>query len=186
MLFRSMGNGPGGVRTYDDLFEEHPRLHGGFVWEWRDHGLLARGVDGTDYYAYGGDFGEVVHDGNFVMDGMVLPDGTATPGLAEWSAVNAPVRLECRGSTLTVRNRQHSATTAGLRFVGVREVDGVPGREVRIDAMPIEAGETGPVALPAELLDPAESGETWLTVRAELAHDTAWAPAGHEIGRAHV
>ena len=180
----AMGNGPGGVRTYDDLFEEHPRLHGGFVWEWRDHGLLARTADGaTDYFAYGGDFGEVVHDGNFVMDGMVLPDGTATPGLAEWSAVNAPVRLDCSGATLTVRNRQHSATTAGLRYVGVREVDGVPDAPVRIDALPVEAGETGRVALPGALLEPAPTGETWLTVRAELAEDTAWAPAGHVVAR---
>ena len=184
----AMGNGPGGVRAYDDLFESHPRLHGGFVWEWRDHGLLARTVtqDGssTEFYAYGGDFGEVVHDGNFVMDGMVLPDGTATPGLAEWSAVNAPVRLECRGSTLHVRNRQHSATTAGLRFVGVREVDGIPGPEVRIDALPVEAGETGHLALPPALLEPSATGETWLTVRAELASDTAWASAGHVVARA--
>ena len=182
----AMGNGPGGIRTYDDLFEEHPRLHGGFVWEWRDHGLLAHAADGTPFYAYGGDFGEVVHDGNFVMDGMVLPDGTATPGLAEWAAVNAPVRLECHGSTLTVRNRQHSATTSGLRFVAVREVDGRPEGEVRIDAMPIEAGETGRLALPAALLAPAETGETWLTVRAELAHDTAWAAAGHVVARAQL
>ena len=190
----AMGNGPGGVRAYDDLFEEHPRLHGGFVWEWRDHGLLAHaaGQDGTstEFYAYGGDFGEVVHDGNFVMDGMVLPDGTPTPGLAEWSAVNAPVRLECVGSTLHVRNRQHSATTAGLRFVAVREVDGHAGPEVRIDAMPVEAGGTGHLALPGALLEPAvpeESGqrvETWLTVRAELAADTVWAPAGHVVARA--
>ncbi|GAA3573962.1 glycoside hydrolase family 2 TIM barrel-domain containing protein [Microlunatus spumicola] len=180
----AMGNGPGGVRTYDDLFEAHPRLHGGFVWEWRDHGLLARAADGTEFYAYGGDFGEVVHDGNFVMDGMVLPDGTPTPGLAEWSAVNAPVRLECVGSTLLVRNRQHSASTDGLRFVAVREVDGVPGAPVRIDAMPVEAGETGRLALPTALLEPAGTGETWLQVRAELAHDTPWAPAGHVVARA--
>ncbi|MGI3781005.1 MAG: glycoside hydrolase family 2 TIM barrel-domain containing protein [Janthinobacterium lividum] len=183
----AMGNGPGGVRTYDDLFEEHPRLHGGFVWEWRDHGLLARAADpdgsSTEFYAYGGDFGEVVHDGSFVMDGMVLPDGTATPGLAEWSAVNAAVRLECRGSTLLVRNRQHSATTAGLRFVAVREVDGHAGPDVRIDAMPVEAGETGQLALPSDLLEPAATGETWLTVRAELARDTPWAPSGHVVAR---
>ncbi|HEY0238560.1 MAG TPA: glycoside hydrolase family 2 TIM barrel-domain containing protein, partial [Friedmanniella sp.] len=183
----AMGNGPGGIRTYDDLFEAHPRLHGGFVWEWRDHGLLAHAANpaggSTEFYAYGGDFGEVVHDGNFVMDGMVLPDGTATPGLAEWSAVNAPVRLECVGSTLLVRNRQHSATTAGLRLVGVLEVDGHAGLPVRIDAMPVEAGETGRLALPSALLEPSDAGETWLTVRAELAVDTVWAPAGHVVAR---
>ena len=61
------------------------------MWEWRDHGLLTHAADGTPYFGYGGDFGEVVHDGNFVMDGMVLPDDTPTPGLAEFAAVSQPM-----------------------------------------------------------------------------------------------
>ena len=80
--------------------------------------------DGTPYYAYGGDFGEVVHDGNFVMDGMVLPDDTPTPGLAEFAAVNAPVVLAVDAGSLTVTNRYHSVDTAHLRFVAVVEDDG--------------------------------------------------------------
>ena len=51
-------------------------LHGGFVWEWRDHGILTATADGPPFHAYGGDFGEVFHDGSFVCDGMVLADGT--------------------------------------------------------------------------------------------------------------
>jgi beta-galactosidase len=66
----AMGNGPGALDQYEALVHEHPRLHGGFVWEWRDHGILTTTPDGAPYYAYGGDFGEVIHDGNFVMDGM--------------------------------------------------------------------------------------------------------------------
>ena len=89
----AMGNGPGALDTYDAQVDASPRHHGGFVWEWRDHGILTRTADGTPFFAYGGDFGEVVHDGNFVMDGMVLPDDTPTPGLAEFAAVNAPVVL---------------------------------------------------------------------------------------------
>ena len=88
-----MGNGPGALDTYDAQVDASPRHHGGFVWEWRDHGILAHTADGIPFFAYGGDFGEVVHDGNFVMDGMVLPDDTPTPGLAEFAAVNAPVTL---------------------------------------------------------------------------------------------
>ena len=70
----AMGNGPGALAEYDALTTHYRRLHGGFVWEWRDHGLSTRTADGVEFYAYGGDFGEVLHDGNFVMDGMVLPD----------------------------------------------------------------------------------------------------------------
>ncbi|WIB11715.1 glycoside hydrolase family 2 TIM barrel-domain containing protein [Curtobacterium sp. MCPF17_052] len=76
----AMGNGPGQIAEYEALVDRYPRLHGGFVWEWRDHGLLAHTDDGTPYHAYGGDFHEVVHDGNFVMDGLVLPDDTPHPG----------------------------------------------------------------------------------------------------------
>ena len=113
----AMGNGPGGLDLYDELIERYPRLHGGFIWEWRDHGLLTRTPDGTEFYGYGGDFGEVVHDGNFVMDGMVLPDGTPTPSLAEFSAVNAPVIFRLDGGKLVIKNRRHSASTDDLRFV---------------------------------------------------------------------
>ena len=179
----AMGNGPGGLRDYDDLVERYPRLHGGFVWEWRDHGLLTHAADGTPYYAYGGDFGEVVHDGNFVMDGMILPDETPTPGLAEFAAVNAPVRLERQGSSLLVTNRYHDVATDHLHLVGVLEVDGRPRVTHRIDALPVAAGQTGHVSLPAELLEPAPAGESWLSVSAELAHDLPWAPAGHVVAR---
>ncbi len=92
----AMGNGPGALAEYDELATRFRRLHGGFVWEWRDHGLLTKTADGTEYYAYGGDFGEVLHDGNFVMDGMVLPNDAPTPGLAEFAAVNAPAPVRHR------------------------------------------------------------------------------------------
>ncbi|MDN2783549.1 hypothetical protein PAI99_08535, partial [Campylobacter jejuni] len=58
----AMGNGPGALDQYEALVDAHPRLHGGFVWEWRDHGILTHTADGTPFYAYGGDFDEVVHD----------------------------------------------------------------------------------------------------------------------------
>ncbi|MCB0891863.1 MAG: hypothetical protein KDB51_08530 [Propionibacteriaceae bacterium] len=90
----AMGNGPGALDQYEELVERYPRLHGGFVWEWRDHGLRTRTADGIEFFGYGGDFGEVVHDGNFVMDGMVLSDGTPTPSLHEFAQVAAPFAIE--------------------------------------------------------------------------------------------
>ena len=178
----AMGNGPGGLGLYDELTERYPRLHGGFIWEWRDHGLLTRTADGTEFYGYGGDFGEVVHDDNFVMDGMVLPDGTPTPSLAEFSAVNAPVTFRLDGDELAIRNRRHSAPTDDLRFVAAVEIDGEPGSETILAPPVVAAGDEETVALPEKLATAAGPGETWLTVRAELAADTAWAAAGHVVG----
>ena len=123
----AMGNGPGGLTEYDQLVDRYPRFQGGFIWEWRDHGLLTHTADGASFYGYGGDFGEAVHDGNFVMDGMVLSDDTPTPGLVEFAAVNAPVVIGLdRAGVVSLHNRQHSASTAGLVFVAVVEADGQP------------------------------------------------------------
>ncbi|HEX8488339.1 MAG TPA: glycoside hydrolase family 2 TIM barrel-domain containing protein [Propionibacteriaceae bacterium] len=179
----AMGNGPGGLTEYDELAERFPRLHGGFIWEWRDHGLLTHTADGTPFYGYGGDFGEVVHDGNFVMDGMVLPDDTPTPGLAEFAAVSAPVRFALEGRTLTVRNRYHSLDSGHLRFVVVLEHNGIAARTVDLDVPPISPGSTATVDLGADLLAAADDVESWLTVRAELAADAPWATAGHVVAR---
>ncbi len=177
----AMGNGPGAIAEYDDLAERYGRLHGGFVWEWRDHGLLTHAEDGTAYYGYGGDFGEVVHDGNFVMDGMVLPDDTPTPGLAEFAAVSQPVILTLDGSTLVVRSRYHSADTQHLQFVARRELDGRMVEESVLVVPSVPPGGESVLVLPDELLAPAGAGETWLTVAAELVADTPWGPAGHVV-----
>jgi beta-galactosidase len=180
----AMGNGPGGLDLYDQLAERYHRLHGGFIWEWRDHGLRTRTPDGVEYFGYGGDFGEVVHDGNFVMDGMVLPDGTPMPGLTEFATVNAPVTFARDGEAIVATNRQHSRSTAGLRFVGRLEVDGRTTVEQPLVDPGIEPGGSATLAQPSSLRQAAAAGETWLVVRAELAADEPWAPAGHVVARA--
>jgi len=176
----AMGNGPGGMDLYDRLTERYPRLHGGFIWEWRDHGLLTRTADGIEFYAYGGDFGEELHDGNFVMDGMLLPDGTPTPSLAEFTKVNQPLLFDLDGSLLSIRSRYHSLSTEHLRFVAVKEIDGHPVAEATIAVPAIPPGKKQAVVLADELVEPGE-GETWLTARAELATATPWADRGHEV-----
>ena len=106
---------------------------------------------GIEYFGYGGDFGEVVHDGNFVMDGMVLPDGTPTPGLAEFAAVNAPITFAREGEALVATNRQHTRSTAGLRFFGSLEVDGEATVELPLVDPGIEPGGSATLAQPASL-----------------------------------
>jgi beta-galactosidase len=187
----AMGNGPGAVADYEALVDRYPRVHGGFVWEWRDHGLRARVADGpgagTPYFAYGGDFGEPLHDGNFVMDGLVLSDGTPSPGLAEYAAVVAPLRFALDGAVVTVLNRRHTASTADLVLAWALEHDGAPVADGALDLGPVPAGATAAVALPpgARVPDGAD-GEWWLTLTAALARDAAWAPAGHVVATHQV
>ncbi|WP_181809074.1 glycoside hydrolase family 2 TIM barrel-domain containing protein, partial [Streptomyces shenzhenensis] len=178
----AMGNGPGALDQYEALVHRYPRLHGGFVWEWRDHGILATAPDGRPYYAYGGDFGEVVHDGNFVMDGMVLSDDVPTPGLHEFKAVVQPIRFAFDGDQLVITNLRHSADTSDLRFRWRVEYDGTPVAAGELPVPLLAAGESGRVPLPPVAV--AADAETWVTAEAVLAADTAWAPAGHEVATA--
>lgn len=193
----AMGNGPGAIDQYEDLVDRYPRLHGGFVWEWRDHGIRTTTADGTEFFAYGGDFGEVVHDGNFVMDGMVLSDSTPSPGLFEYKQIVAPMRLGFSAEThdggtrrfVSVANFRHTADASDVVLRWRTEVDGVANASGELDVVtsagtPLAAGNTTRIELPA--IAPVVSGEYWLTVEAVLRKDTAWAAAGHVISAAQL
>ena len=90
----SMGNGPGDFEDYFQMIQDNDKICGGFVWEWCDH-AIAHGTaeNGKAIYAYGGDHGEEIHDGNFCMDGLVYPDRTVHTGLLEYKNVYRPARV---------------------------------------------------------------------------------------------
>jgi len=187
----AMGNGPGGLAEYTELFDRHPRLHGGFIWEWIDHGIAQLTPAGERYFAYGGDFGERVHDGNFVIDGLVFPDRTPSPGLLEAKAVFSPVRImiDPAARNITVANRHHTQGTHRYRFGWTVEDGGV-----RVAAGGLEmpnglAGDVSTAGFPRALIDATASApddERWLTVTASLGADTRWAAAGHEVAFAQA
>ena len=85
----AMGTGPAGAPGYAAQMS-HPRHAGGFVWEWRDHALWRTLPDGRRALSYGGDFGEEVHDGNFVCDGLVDALSRPYAGTWAWVAAMAP------------------------------------------------------------------------------------------------
>jgi beta-galactosidase len=175
----AMGNGPGGLWEYQELFERHPRCAGGFVWEWIDHGLRARTTDGRELFAYGGDFGEPLHDGNFVADGLMFPDRTPSPGLHELKKVVEPVRITAApDGGIRVANRHDFVELSHLAFEWHLEEEGTEVASGHLQVPSLAPGEATSVPIPPL---PATLRESWLTVRAVLATDHPWAPAGHEI-----
>ncbi|MGW6928786.1 glycoside hydrolase family 2 TIM barrel-domain containing protein [Lentzea sp. NPDC054927] len=169
----AMGNGPGGMLEYRELFERYPTVQGGFIWEWIDHGLQRDG-----HFAYGGDFGEPLHDGNFVIDGLVFPDRTPSPGLLEFAKVFEPVRITGTGSGIRIASLYDHGSLDHLRFDWVYEADGIEIASGALDVPVVAAGEHADVPLPDLASAP---GEGWLTVLASLAEATSWADAGHVV-----
>lgn len=95
----AMGNGPGDLEDYHEVFYSSERFIGGLVWEWSDHAFpLGTTENGRIKYGYGGDFGEKHNDGNFCMDALTYPDRTPHTGLLEVKQVYRPVRVEKDGA----------------------------------------------------------------------------------------
>ncbi|MGW7684158.1 glycoside hydrolase family 2 TIM barrel-domain containing protein [Kribbella sp. NPDC054772] len=171
----AMGNGPGGLADYQRVLEHYPRLQGGFLWEWIDHGLLLPGA--TDH-VYGGDFGERLHGTNFCIDGLLFPDRTPSPGLLEYKKVLEPVRIT-GPSPLTIQNLRTFAGVDDLEFLWSVTLDGVEVESGRLEVPELAPGQSVELASPTG--ESSSESERLLTVCAVLAKDTAWAVAGHEV-----
>ena len=171
----AMGNGPGGLLEYRDLFERYPRLQGGFIWEWIDHGCPRKEGD----FAYGGDFGEEIHDGNFICDGLLFPDRTPSPGLLEFAKIAEPARISISRGRVTIANHYDYIDLSHVDILWRLEQEGELISSGSLTAERIEHHQSTTVPLPDVGTIP--SGSVW-TVSASLRTDTAWAKAGHELG----
>ncbi|MDB5327541.1 MAG: beta-galactosidase [Phycisphaerales bacterium] len=146
----AMGNGPGALREYWDAFYTRDRVHGGFVWEWCDHGIAQKLPDGRTWYAYGGDFGEQPHDGNFVCDGLVFPDRTPSPGLRDLARVYAPVQfcdLDAAFSRFEIVNRYDFRDLSDVHLAASLWVDGEKTTDVAVDLPAVPPNEHRPVTV---------------------------------------
>lgn len=181
----AMGNGPGGIKDYWDIFYKYKRLQGGFVWEWCDHGIRQLTDKGDEYFAYGGDFGDSPNDYNFVIDGLVMPDRTPSPGLIEYKKVIEPVHVEpvdLTAGIVTILNRYDFISLAHLNLSWSIEADGKIIDTGMFPAPEVAPGTTMTIEIPYQLPKVIQPNtDYWLNIQFTLASDTDWAKIGHEI-----
>lgn len=180
----AMGNSSGDLKEYWDVIYKYPKLMGGCVWEWCDHGMLAKTADGQTYYAYGGDLGDDdrPNDGNFCIDGLVYPDRTPHTGLLELKQIIAPVRVEAEDLScgqIVIINYYDFIDLSHLSLYWKVELDGAMKEQGQIWRLEAKAGQQQLAHLPYTLPPLPGSGELTLSFR--LNRDTAWAEAGHEV-----
>jgi beta-galactosidase len=174
----SMGNSNGGLADHFAAFERHDRLQGGFLWEWVDHGIRMSDGDGRDYWAYGGDFGEVPNDANFCADGLVWPDRTPHPAVSELKHLAQPVHVEALGGErFLIRSRRDFRSLDDLSGAWELTSDGEVVGGGRLPALRVGPGE----ALEVKLDLPPGRGERFVTFRFFLRRATDWAGASHEV-----
>jgi beta-galactosidase len=182
-----MGNGPGNIKEYIDAFYKYPSLQGGFAWEWANHGLVTKDEKtGEEFMAYGGDFGEEVHDSTFVMDGLVDSDHTPNAGLVEYKKAIEPVQLlESSQTKAKFINRYDFITLDHLvcRYSVTSEAEGEGASGVLDIPSGVAAGQSFEIDLPKVS---KSTGDVLLTISFGLKESTPFLEKGFEVATAQV
>jgi beta-galactosidase len=177
------GNSGGGLAEYWEAFYAHHGLQGGFIWQWSDHGLRQHDRQGRMYWAYGGDFGEKVHDYNFCCNGMVGPDRTPHPSLYEHKKLTQPLRVtavDAARGEYSITNLDYFRSTAWLRGTWQVEVNGRRVQRGECSAT-IQAQATRSVRLPIKPTRLKAGQEAVLTFSFQSKEKQSWCARGHEV-----
>ena len=181
----AMGNSNGTLAEYWEAIHTLPGLQGGFIWEMWDHGLDQTLEDGTVRSAYGGDYGETKHDGNFVCDGMFFPDRTPKPALQEFKYIASPITITAKNLKTGKFEIFNKNFFVDLRDVKLRYEVTVNGKvtstaDVKLPA--VKPRKKALFSLPTNALKAdSNAGERFVNFSLVLATSTPWAHLGHEV-----
>jgi beta-galactosidase/beta-glucuronidase len=180
----AMGNGPGNLREYWETIYKYPRLMGGCVWEWVDHAVRMKTEQGVEWFAYGGDFGDVPNDGNFCVDGLNFPDRIPHTGLVEYKKIIEPVKItagDLSKGKITIQNLYDFISLDHLSGVWQIYRDDEILQQGDLGRLDIEAGCQKEVVLPYQVPELLVGTTYWLNISFSLKYDTIWASLGHEV-----
>jgi beta-galactosidase len=180
----SMGNSTGNLQDYWDIIESHDQLQGGCIWDWVDQGILQTTSDGRSFYAYGGDFHEPKTDGNFCINGLVLPDRTVTPKTMEVKKVyqNIAVKpVDLLKGQIKIINKYFFTNLSEFMLAWDVKEDGRTVQHGTIGNLALAPRRDTTLSLPFSLPAAKPGREYWLTLHFTLKDETSWAPREFEV-----
>lgn len=182
----AMGNSVGNFKDYWDVIKQYDILQGGFIWDWVDQGLLKTTENGSTIFAYGGDFGppETPSSGNFLLNGIVMPDRRPNPSLWEVKRVYQyidVVALDLALGQVVVANNYAFKGIDDLAMVWNVTADGVPQQTGEIRALHIPPRDSRAVYIPLDPIEPLPGVEYYLNVSFRTTLPADLVPVGHEV-----
>lgn len=180
----AMGNSVGDLQAYWDLVYEYPNLIGGFIWDWMDQGILQTDVNGRQYWAYGGDFGDKPNDSNFCINGIVAPDQTPKPALWECKKVFQPVQttaFDLENYEFTIFNRHHFTNLSQYNLHWKIMADGKTIQDGELSAPECLPGNSVNIKLPVQKVNNKPGKEYVLEINYLLKETKLWADKGYEV-----
>ena len=178
----AMGNGPGGLTEYQNVFYKHDHIQGHFLWEWCDHGILEQDEKGRDVYKYGGDYGDYPNNYNFCMDGLVYSGQTPGPGLREYKQVICPVKVsvkDAENGLITVENKYWFSTLDDITLLVDIRAEGETLAQYQFSATNVKVGESRDLQVALPELD---EREVFINVSVRKNSSTRYSVANSELG----
>ncbi len=182
----AMGVGPGNLEEYQNLFRKYDRLQGGFIWEWYDHGIESKEVNGDIKFLYGGDYGDQPNNSNFCMDGLIRPDGIPSTGLIHFKQVIAPVKAELydeKNSTICVHNLYDFRNLSHIACKYEYIHDDVTDQVGVVENLEVEAGKNGIISIPKFQGEVQAGCEYYLNISFFEKNNSKYSKALHIVGK---
>lgn len=181
----ALGNGPGGLVKYQEVFRKHPSLQGGFAWEWCNHGIMHTFPDGTRDIAYGGDFPiDDPRDRLYAYDGLISSDHTETPALVELKKAYSPVIMEKEDHGFYIENVNDFIDLSGLSLsytincYSLRDSKVIFVKSEFVEIPQLRPKSKRFIPIPEYQIN---DGETWITWSFITSKGCVWASSGHEV-----
>ena len=184
----AMGNGPGGLKAYQDMYRKYKRLQGGFLWEWYDHGIYTEEKD-KKYYKYGGNYGDFPTNGNFCIDGILMPDRTPSPGMEEYKQIIAPVEItavEGSMNKLQIRNYYDFLNLDTTTLYWEVKAEDQTIQDGTVEGLSVAPHEGKIIALPITAFELQENTDYYLNLTVCQKEERNYAPAGYEIKKVQI
>ena len=184
----AMGNGPGGLKAYQDMYRKYKRLQGGFLWEWYDHGIYTEEKD-KKYYKYGGNYGDFPTNGNFCIDGILMPDRTPSPGMEEYKQIIAPVEItavEGSMNKLQIRNYYDFLNLDTTTLYWEVKAEDQTIQDGTVEELSVAPHEGKIIALPITAFELQENTDYYLNLTVCQKEERNYAPAGYEIKKVQI
>lgn len=181
----SMGNALGNLQEYWDEIYAHPRMLGGFVWDWADQGIWKTAPAGERFIAYGGDFGDVPNLGAFSLNGILFADRSLTPKYEELKKVYQPISIHAEGeesAAVRIINRHHFLDLSEFEARWMLRADGETVAAGALEAIELAPGDERVIRLPLPSFEElAPVAEHWLTLSFHHRTDRRWFAAGEAV-----
>ncbi len=180
----AMGNSLGNFQKFMDIFEEYPNAIGGFIWDFIDQGLRKKTDKGEEYWAYGGDYGDEPNDGNFCINGIVMPDRKPNPALHEVKKVYQNIKvhpIDLLNGTFKIQNKYSFKNLSFVNLFWILTENGVKIQDGNINTINVPPGEYSDIKIPFQTPELAPNAEYHLMIIFKLSEDLFWAKKEHVV-----